>query len=101
MHAQRQAASLLWPSNVDKTSLLLPGWSAICLAIPLWFHAQPSPEPTIARAVVIVFLEGPAAILALIGNAVSLVERRTLPGMLLTALMAAIILIWLAVVLAA
>jgi hypothetical protein len=79
---------------------LLPllGWNALCLAVPLWFYLQPSPEPSLARAVVLVFA-GPAIFLAMIGNVASFLFARSVLGAILVVVTAVLFLIWLAAVL--
>lgn len=81
-----------------KSLLLLLGWNAICLAVPLWFYLQPSPEPSLARAVVLVF-SGPAVFLAMIGNLASFLFARSLLSAVLVMVTAAIFLFWLTAVL--
>ncbi|MDF1600349.1 hypothetical protein PZ895_11315 [Mesorhizobium sp. YIM 152430] len=83
----------------SQASLFLIGWNAICLAVPLWLYLQPSPEPTIARAVVLVFFAGPAAILALIVNLMTIFIKRSLIGIVLTVITAAIVGTWLVAIL--
>lgn len=47
---------------------LLVVWNLVCFAVPIVMWFQPSPEPTIAKAVVLVVFAGPALWLAFIAN---------------------------------
>lgn len=75
---------------------LLIGWNLICIAVPLALFFQPSPEPSIARAVVLVFFAGPAAVLAFAANAGVLWRYRgSRLALGLTALSGVAVLVWL------
>ncbi len=77
-------------------------WNALCVIVPTILYLQPSPEPSIANAVITVIVVGPAAAVALAANLIACWRLgATFVTIALTVLSASIFAVWGAAVLAA
>lgn len=87
------------PQNNGLRLVLLVLWNMLCVVVPLVMWFQPSPEPSIARAVVLVVFAGPALWLAFIVNFIYWFRQRPHSikrlSFVLTVIMGVLALIWL------
>lgn len=85
--------------------VLLVFWNVLCVAVPVVMWFQPSPEPSISRAVVLVVFAGPALWLAFTVNMIYWFRQRPLSVMrlsfVLTCISGVMALVWLVALLTA
>lgn len=100
----QQPDSELKQNNTQRLVFLV-FWNLLCIIVPLVMWFQPSPEPSISRAVVLVVFAGPALWLAFTVNMIYWFRQRPLSVMrlsfVLTCISGVMALVWLVALLTA